>query len=63
MCGKHAIGPDPEGLLERVGADGVVCLSEEHELAERYPGYLPSERCGSRSPTCTRPTSSGSSSC
>jgi hypothetical protein len=40
LCGKHAIGPDPEGLLHRVGADGVVCLNEEHELAERYPGYV-----------------------
>ena len=40
LCGKHAIGPDPEGLLHRVGADVVVCLNEEHELAERYPGYV-----------------------
>ncbi len=40
LCGKHAIGPDPEGLIERVGADGVVCLNEEHELAERYPDYV-----------------------
>ena len=35
LCGKHAIGPDPEGLMERVGADGVVCLNEEYELGER----------------------------
>ncbi len=27
LCGKHAIGPDPEGLMARVGADGVVCLN------------------------------------
>ncbi len=40
LCGKHAIGPDPEGLLQRVGADGVVCLNEEHELADRYPDYV-----------------------
>jgi protein-tyrosine phosphatase len=40
LCGKHAIGPDPEGLMVRVGADGVVCLNEEHELAERYPDYV-----------------------
>lgn len=40
LCGKHAIGPDPEGLMARVGADGVVCLTQEHELAERYPTYL-----------------------
>ncbi len=40
LCGKHAIGPDPEGLMTRVGADGVVCLTQEHELSERYPAYL-----------------------
>jgi len=40
LCGKHAIGPDPEGLMARVGADGVVCLNHEHELAERYPDYV-----------------------
>ncbi|HYN33089.1 MAG TPA: hypothetical protein VES40_10735 [Ilumatobacteraceae bacterium] len=40
LCGKHAIGPDPEGLMARVGADAVVCLNEEHELAERYPNYV-----------------------
>ena len=40
LCGKHVIGPDPEGLLERVGADAVVCLTQEHELAERYPDYV-----------------------
>jgi hypothetical protein len=40
LCGKHAIGPDPEGLLSTVGADAVVCLNEEHELAERYPDYV-----------------------
>ena len=50
LCGKHAIGPDPEGLMERMGTDMVVCLNEEHELAERYPEYVswlraqPSER-------------------
>ena len=40
LCGKHAIGPDPEGLLERVGADAVMCLTQEYELAERYPDYV-----------------------
>ena len=50
LCGKHAIGPDPEGLMLRVAADGVVCLNQEHELADRYPDYVtwlrtqPSER-------------------
>jgi protein-tyrosine phosphatase len=40
LCGKHAIGPDPEALLARVGADAVVCLTEESELADRYPAYV-----------------------
>jgi hypothetical protein len=40
LCGKHAIGPDPEGLIACVGADGVVCLNEEHELVDRYPDYV-----------------------
>ena len=40
LCGKHAIGPDPEGLMERVGADTVVCLTQVHELADRYPEYV-----------------------
>ncbi len=40
LCGKHAIGPDPEGLMTRVCADGVVCLNQEHELADRYPAYV-----------------------
>lgn len=40
LCGKHAIGPDPEGVLQRMGADGVVCLNEEQELADRYPEYI-----------------------
>ena len=40
LCGKHAIGPDPEALMDAVGADGVVCLTQEHELADRYPNYV-----------------------
>lgn len=40
LCGKHAIGPDPDGLLARVGAGAVVCLNEEHELVDRYPDYV-----------------------
>jgi len=40
LCGKHIIGPDPEALIKRVGADAVVCLNREHELADRYPGYV-----------------------
>jgi len=40
LCGKHAIGPDPEALLQRVDADVVVCLTESVELEDRYPGYV-----------------------
>jgi protein-tyrosine phosphatase len=40
LCGKHAIGPDPEALLERVGGTTVVCLTERHELIDRYPAYV-----------------------
>jgi hypothetical protein len=40
LCGKHAIGPDPEALLARVGGDAVVCLNEEDELIGRYPQYV-----------------------
>jgi hypothetical protein len=40
LCGKHLIAPDPEGTLTMVGAAGVVCLNERHELVERYPEYV-----------------------
>jgi protein-tyrosine phosphatase len=40
LCGKHAIGPDPDALLASVGAEAVVCLTEEHELADRFPHYV-----------------------
>lgn len=40
LCGKHAIAPDVCGLLDRVGADRVVCLVERHEIQDRYPKYV-----------------------
>jgi protein tyrosine phosphatase len=40
LCGKHVVGPDPEGVLARTGAHTVVCLTERFELADRYPGYV-----------------------
>lgn len=40
LCGKHAVGPDPEAVLTRVGATTVVCLNERHELEDRYPDYV-----------------------
>jgi protein-tyrosine phosphatase len=40
LCGKHFVGPDPTGALASVGAGSMVCLNEEHELADRYPNYV-----------------------
>jgi protein-tyrosine phosphatase len=40
LCGKHFIGPDVEDALARTSTTVVVCLNEEHELADRYPGYV-----------------------
>lgn len=40
LCGKHAVGPDPEAALTRVGATTIVCLTERHELDQRYPEYV-----------------------
>ena len=40
LAGKRFVGPDPERALEEVGADMLVCLCEEFELADRYPAYV-----------------------
>jgi hypothetical protein len=40
LCGKHMAAPDAAGLLDRTGAQAIVCLTERHELAERYPHYV-----------------------
>lgn len=40
LCGKHRIGPDPDGVIASVGASTVVCLTEAHELEDRYPNYV-----------------------
>lgn len=41
LCGKHAIGPDHAALLDEVGGrPTVVCLTERHELVDRYPAYV-----------------------
>jgi hypothetical protein len=39
LCGKHFVGDNPEMALAAVGADGIVCLCELSELADRYPVY------------------------
>lgn len=41
ICGKHAVGPDHERAVAEVGGGAtVVCLTEVHELADRYPRYV-----------------------
>lgn len=40
LCGKHAVGPDAAGLLDRIGATAVVCLNERYELEDRYPDFV-----------------------
>jgi hypothetical protein len=40
LCGKHAVGPDPDALLERVSATTIVCLNERFELDNRYPQFV-----------------------
>ncbi len=40
LCGERPIAPTPRVWSHRVGADAVVCLAREHELAERYPNYV-----------------------
>ena len=40
LCGKHYVGPDPDSAMAAIGATTVVCLSETHEFADRYPAYI-----------------------
>jgi hypothetical protein len=40
LCGKHAVAPDPDGVLQLVGATTIVCLNERRELVDRYPAYV-----------------------
>jgi protein-tyrosine phosphatase len=41
VCGKHAVAPDSEGLIEELGGNvTVVCLNPRHELEPQYPNYV-----------------------
>ncbi len=41
LCGKHAVGADPEVVLRRIGGEGsIVCLNQPGELVDRYPAYV-----------------------
>jgi atypical dual specificity phosphatase len=52
LCGKHAIAPElgvVPGTTRNSGWLTVVCLTERHELADRYPDYVAwLERAGER---------------
>jgi protein-tyrosine phosphatase len=40
LCGKHAIGPDPEAALRHLQLTTVVCLTQRRELSDRFPDYV-----------------------
>lgn len=40
LCGKHVIGVDVEATLAFTGANHVACLTQRHELLDRYPDYV-----------------------
>ena len=40
LCGKHAVAPDVEAVIDALDVTTLVCLTERHELSERYPGYV-----------------------
>ncbi len=39
LCGKHKVGPDHAAVLAQTPADVIVCLTQRHELEDRYPAY------------------------
>lgn len=40
LCGKHYIAPRVEEVRAATGNSIVVCLTERHELQDRYDGYI-----------------------
>ncbi len=40
LCGKHFIAPRVDEVITTYALDRVVCLVEEHELADRYDDYI-----------------------
>ena len=39
LCGKHLVGPDPDGLRARLGDGSVIVSFNEAGDLDRYPGY------------------------
>lgn len=40
LCGKHYIAPKVEDVRQELGEPTVVCLTQRHELQERYDSYI-----------------------
>lgn len=40
LCGLEVIGPDPDALVDHLGAGMVVCLQTPAEIRRRHPAYL-----------------------
>jgi protein-tyrosine phosphatase len=40
LCGKHYIAPRVEEVREELGQPIVVCLTQRHELEDRYDSYI-----------------------
>ncbi len=40
LCGLEVIGPDPDAVVDHVGAEVVVCLQTDAEIERRHPAYL-----------------------
>lgn len=40
LCGRNDIAPDPDAVLITTESSTVVCLTQESELATRYPAYV-----------------------
>ncbi|MEM7141960.1 MAG: hypothetical protein AAF548_13115 [Actinomycetota bacterium] len=39
LCGLDVVGPDPDGFLDAVEGDLIVCLQTALEIERRYPEY------------------------
>lgn len=40
LCGKHYIAPRVEDVRRELGEPTVVCLTQRHELVDRYDSYV-----------------------
>lgn len=40
LCGKHYIAPKVEDVRRELGDPTIVCLTQRHELEERYDAYI-----------------------